>query len=392
MSTRKPENPDQIQPRGGVRPDMEASMVRKSSTPRPTPADLNDRETADNVLIAWDELDEQLLQMLAEDPERGRRLRKLQDADGWLRARAAEAAVKTGGPALLECPSAEELYDFGQGPGATGLSQARQDAIDRHLATCRECDSFVETLMSAPRPELILGLPEEESEADTEVPAWVRPTPIHPIKRKGPRRLLVGAGLAAAAAIVAMVAIQSQSGPTWELPQLAAVRGTDPGPILFPRGRVLLPSDEVLAVFPALYGPVEWQLQPVPNASEYKVWFTPHSDSVFPVDGKSLTPMHEKVPSGKWNGTLAAGLYTVTATATVSGLPEKIGEHDFEVKDDSALEKRLLALKDEPEPKRTVDAIIVLDKAQYWNEARNLARTLPESPKRDDYLRQIPGR
>src|SRR4029079_14369863 len=156
--------------------------------------------------------------MLAEDPERGRRLRKLQDADGWLRARAADAARKTGGSALLECPEAEELYDFGQGPGATTLSQARQDAIDRHLATCRECEQFVETLTSAPVPPMVLGLPEEDREDLPVDPAWVRPTPVIPLRRKGPRRFLVGGGLAAAAAVVVMVAIQTQSGPRMVFP------------------------------------------------------------------------------------------------------------------------------------------------------------------------------
>lgn len=391
MSTRNPENPDQIEPRSGARADMESSMDRKSSTPRPTRAELNDRETADNVLIAWDELDEQLLQMLAEDPERGRRLRKLQDADGWLRARATEAALKKGGPALLECPSSEELYDFGQGPGATGLSQARHDAIDRHLATCRECESLVETLTVPPVPELILGLPEEDAESEQAIPTWTRPTPIHPIRRKGPQRLLVGAGLAAAAALVAMIAIQSQSAPEMDFP-IHKVRGVAGEAILFPRGRVLLPSDEVLKVFPALYGPLEWQVAPVAGASEYKLEISLHEDSAFAGPGTPMSPpITAPHASGKWSGTLVEGEYTVSARALVHGLPEKLGEHDFHAQTDSRLERQLIALKDEPEPKRTLAAITLLDEAKYWNEARALARTLPATHKRDDYLSQIPG-
>jgi hypothetical protein len=377
-------------------------MDRESRTPRPPTADLNDREkaadpsmdrhTAHDALIAWDELDEQLLRMLAEDPERGRRLRKLQDADGWLRARAAEAARKTGGPALLECPEAEELYDFGQGPGATTLSQARQDAIDRHLATCRECEAFVETLTSVPVPPLVLGMPAEEIESEPMAPAWVRPTPIHPIQRKGPRRLWVGAGLAAAAAVVAMIAIQSQSTPALQFPKQPVLRGSAGGPILFPRGNVLLPSVELQSAFPALDGSVAWQVESVKGASEYKLRFTKHNDSAFGGDEKPIASVDATQPSGTWNGTLVAGNYTVSATAVVHGLPEVIGPRDFEAKQDAGLERRLLALKGEPEPKRTLDAIAVLDELQYWNDARALARTLPDSPERDRYLSQIPGR
>ena len=35
---------------------------------------------------------------------------------------------------------------FGQGPGASPMSLERRDQIDRHLATCRECEQFVATL------------------------------------------------------------------------------------------------------------------------------------------------------------------------------------------------------------------------------------------------------
>jgi hypothetical protein len=387
MSTRNPENPDQIQPRGGVDADMETSMDRKSTVSRPPPPDFSQPKTAENALIAWDELDEQLLQMLAEDPERGRRLRKLQDVDGWLRARAAEAAVKTGGPALLECPEAEELYDFGQGPGSTTLSQARQDAIDRHLATCRECESFVETLTSAPVPELVLGLPEEDVEVD--VPTWTRPTPIHPIKRQGPRRLLVGAGLAAAAAVVAMIAIQSQSAPSLGLPVQVEVRGSQP--ILYPRGHVLVPSDELKKVFPALGGPVEYQVDPQQDASGYTLYLSRHDASAF-AKTEPVDQIDSKEPAGFITRPLPVDHYTLAASFTVQGLPQPLTAREFDVRTDPAIESKLLEIRSQPEPQRTVAAIKILVNDDYWNDARNLARTLPASSERDLFLNQPPGR
>ncbi len=395
MSSRKPENPDQTQPRGGLGSDSGASMKRDLNVPRSMPADLttaglDDPKTADEALIAWDELDAQLLQMLAEDPERGRRLRKLQDADGWLRARAAEAARKTGGPALLDCPEAEELYDFGQGPGATTLSQARQDAIDRHLATCRECEAFVETL-SVPMPAgLELGMPDEEPEELPVDPAWVRPTPVIPLRRKGPRRLLVGAGLAAAAVVVALIAIQTQSAPGLAFPQQPPLRGSAGGPIFYPRGHVLAPSEELKKVFPALGGRIEWLIEPSKDATEYQFLWIRHDDSAF---AKELgRGRFDSKDSSGFISQLDEGSYTLFATAIVNGLPHPMTPREFDVQTDPAIEAQLLATRGQPTIERTMTAIRLLQAAKYWTDARDLARSLPPSPERDLFLSQTPGR
>src|SRR6185436_19069116 len=48
------------------------------------------------------------------------------------------------------CPTSEELYDFGHGPGFGPLTSERRREIDLHLRRCAECEGFVESLAAPP--------------------------------------------------------------------------------------------------------------------------------------------------------------------------------------------------------------------------------------------------
>ncbi|MBL8860115.1 MAG: hypothetical protein JNL28_16515 [Planctomycetes bacterium] len=359
-------------------------MNRELNGPRSRPDDLRDPHTANDALLRWDELDEQLLRMLSEDPERGWRLRKLQDADGWLRRRATEAARKAVGPALLICPPPEDLYDFGQGPGANLLTPERRASIDRHLATCLECERFVTTLSTAPPSPLVGGMPEE-------APAPIeRAAPTITVPRR--RLRLVPVLATAAAVVVIFFGVRSLMTPAaTSFPEGPLLRGAAGGPLLYPRERVLLPSAEVAALFPALNAPLRFEVEPQPEADSYRFDLFRHEGGAFGRDVK-LEGAAVAANSFVARAPREAGRFTFEVWVTRRGLDQRLGARDFQIATDAALESDLLALRTAPESERTLQAVVLLHEAGYVADARELARTLPESPDRDRYLSQSPGR
>lgn len=391
MSTRGPNNPDQSAPSGQGPADLDAPMNGESNGPRDQAPDLRNPQTAYDALLRWDELDEQLLRLLAEDPERGKRLRKLQNAEGWLRARAAEAAEKAAGPTLLLCPPSEELYDFGQGPGASGLSAERHAAIDRHLATCLDCERFVATLTTPPPSPLILGLGDEPIATPIE---RVPPQLVEPVRVDRPlvrRRRMWPAVAAAAAVVVLYVGVHQFAVEPLRFPEAPLLRGAAGGPVLFPRGDVLMASAEVRALFPALGMPLVFEVEAQDGAEEYTFELWRHEGGAFGRDER-IDYMHPKTPTTTSSTARAVGHFTFKGFATVHGLPQTLGAHGFEVAAHPDLDARLLALGKRPESERTLAAVVLLHDAGFTTDARALARTLPASPERDRYLAQIPGR
>jgi hypothetical protein len=86
------------------------------------------------------------------------------------------------------------------------------------------------------------------------------------------------------------------------------------------------------------------------------------------------------------------GKYTLAASFTVQGLPHPLTPREFDVRSDPSIEGQLLSTGNQAEPQRTLAAIEILTANDYWNDARNLARTLPASTERDRFLNQPPGR
>lgn len=382
MSQNPPEIPDQGAPRRRVSADESTSMMRDSNGPRSRSADPRAPHTADDALLVWDELDEQLLRMLEEDPDRGWRLRKLQDADGWLRQCASEAARRAAGPALLVCPPPEDLYDFGQGPGANALPAERREAIDRHLATCLECERFVRTLASPPPVPLLLDPPAEPAQ---DAPA-VRPLTR---RRTGPRLAPILAAAAAVAGLYLGARLFVASEPRF--PSHAVLRGAAGGPAYFPRDRVLLPSPELAARFPALAAPVTFEVEGQAEAESYRFELFRHEGGALGQDVR-IDAQVASTNLATARRAKEAGRFTFEAWVVRHGLDQRLGERGFQVAADPLVEARLLALAGRADEERTLAAVHVLHEAGYVTDARALARTLPHSSARDRYLSQMPGR
>lgn len=385
------EIPDRKDPSEPAASDLGAAMKNTSNGPRFLPADLqNDPKAAHDALLHWDVQDEQILRLLAQHPEHGGRLDTLQRADGWLRQRAADSIVartQNGeygpGPDLLACPAADELYDFGGGPGASPLPRDRQLAIDRHLATCRACDSLVATLASVPPSPLILGGGAEAPASDVAAP---------PIRRFPVRRIVVP--LAAAAAVVLAIGVWRAFAPTttraaW--PAAPLLRGETADALLWPRGRVLERTPASERLVPALGASFPFELAAAKGLVERRL-------QVFRTAGGAFD---EALPVAEWTSAadasasptaLGAGHYTWKAWTRERGLDVELGSRDFEVVSDDALLRELAAILESGDADAGVRAVALLDARGFRADARVLARSLPPSAERDAYLGRAPGR
>lgn len=383
------EIPDREDPCQPAASDLEAAMKNTSNGPRFLPADLqNDPKAAHDALLHWDEQDEQILRLLARHPEHGGRLDTLQRADGWLRRRAADSIVartQNGdsgpGPDSLACPTADELYDFGGGPGAHPLPRERQLAIDRHLAACRACDSLVATLASVPPSPLILGEGPDGAAA-----------PSAPVRRFPVRRVVVP--LAAAAAVVLAIGVWRAFSPTttraaW--PQAPLLRGETADALLWPRGRVLERSAVVERLVPALAAALPFELAASAGPGEHRLQVFRTAGGAFD-DPALVAEWTSAALASAAPSALGPGHYTWKAWTRERGLDAELGSRDFEVVGDEALLREVAAILDAGGPDAGVRAVALLDARGFRADARALARTLPPSAERDAYLGRIPGR
>jgi hypothetical protein len=196
---------------------------------------------------------------------------------------------------------------------------------------------------------------------------------------------------AAAAVIVTAIGIHNLGQAPLRFPEAPILRGSAGGPILYPRGHVLLPSAELKALFPTLGQSVAYQIEPQAEASEYTFVFTRHDGGAFGHEVPVKTETGSQT-SGMAPIPLSVGAYTLTLWAKVNGLDQRLAARDFDVRVDPKLESELLALASQSETERVMSAITMLHTRGYVNDARNLARTMPASPERDRFLGQIPGR
>lgn len=373
MSDRPRENPEVSPPRDADAADARAAMRSVPHGPRYRPSDLNDARTADEALLHWDELDRELLSLLAADPARAEKLSLLRRADDELRRGSAGAAQ--------ECPDSADLYDFANGPGAAQLAPERVAAIDRHLAACRDCEQLVATLATAPPPPLILG---EEPVLERVAPV-VRPLPA-------PRRAVRWGWIAAAAVFLGVLGSLPallERGPRW--PEAPLLRGEAAGALLFPRDRVVAREAAIVAAWPALGGAVRFEIAPQKDAGEYRVEIRRHSGGAFE-RGDVLATWSSSEPAFERALDLPAGHYTWEAWALVNGLETPLGARDFAVEARGGAHDALEKLAASPEEHRTLAALERLHELGFLTDARALARSLPPSPERDAYLARAPGR
>jgi hypothetical protein len=374
---------------------MKSAPNGPGSTPRwPSPVNLGDLAWAEEALAHWDELEPAVLEAIAAHPQHGPRLAMLQRADRWL-SKGVQAAR-----AADSCPAAEELYDYGRGPGYGPLSSARRAEIERHLLGCMECESHVETL--AIPPPVPMDLPAGDA-ARRRVPAPLRatrptPSPIleEPLRKTRFRPLPRFAPLAVAASLVLALGIWIAIAPSGSekvgFPSAPLLRGNSGGPLYFPRERVLRPSAAIAAAFPALGSELVFEVEPQADASGYSIDLARHSGDAFAVEEESLAHLTGAAPTIRATLALEPGAYTWTARVVVRGLTRDLGARDFVVAEDAEVERQLADLRGVAEPERSLKAVRILHEGGFVADARALARAMPESADRDAYLGQVPGR
>lgn len=303
--------------------------------------------------------------------ECGPGLALLTRAQMWLESRAPSPAG--------ECPPAEDLYDYGGGPGATPLPPHRREQIDTHLADCADCEATVATLASRPPSPLVLDPPEPD------LP--VRGRPAGDLGR-GRLRALVPA-LAAAAVLLAMFFVFRETnarGPSaisYHYPEKDVLRGAAEGDLMFPRGKVLAGEEG------GLWSELVFELVPRDRAASYVVYLTRTQGGAFEA-GERIAELESgtpEVPAGPVvEKLMVPGHYTWEAWAVIDGLDVHLGRRDFEVVEDEQVLAQLDRLRGEPEPERS-EAILRLLHTRYPTDARAHARTLPPSEEREAYLR-----
>ena len=372
--------------------------------------DLLDPRRADEALAHWDELEPGLLTAIESHPQHGPRLKAVRRAERWLGERGPE--LRVAGP----CPTSEELYDFGRGPGFGPLSSERRREIDTHLRRCQECEGFVETL-AAP-PPVPLELPQssrkpgamvpaagpevpaafsttEETRPSTTATPWLEPArPTH--LRKLPRLVPLAAAAAVVLGFGIWFAMQEKPASPTGFPGAPLLRGSSTSALLFPRDRVLHATEAVRAAFPALDGSVCFELEPVAGAESYEVDVARHGKDAFAVEETKLFEVAGDTPTIRTDvsrtSALATGDYTWTGRAKVRGLDEPLGQRDFSIVEDAALCDDLLRLAGRAEPEKSLAAVQLLHAKGFLTDARAIARAMPTSPERDAYLEQARGR
>lgn len=335
-------------------------------------------QEVEEALARWDELAPETLEVLARDPVHGPRLSRLQLAEAWLAERAAGDAPA----AVRECPEAEELFDYGRGPGYRPLAPERRAQLDRHVLRCEPCRSLSASLQRRPPVPLeILPLgPGAGAEA-----GWAH----SPAAGPRPSRLrLVRAALplAAAAAVLALalprLLDRGQALPAF--PERPLLRdGGDAAALLAPRGALLRSNP--------LAPERHIELAPVPRAEHYRAQLLLHGGGAFEA-GEPIGELLADVPHLALPD-LAPGRYTLAAWVRVDGLDQPLGRRDFQVVLDPELERALgRAAGPGPLSESTLRGLVrELDARSYWTDARAVARRLPAAPERDAYL-SAPGR
>lgn len=410
MSDERREKREAQAPFARSRADERADMTTTPRGPRFGLEDLNDPGRSLEALAHWDELEPELLSALEAHPRHGPRLATLRDAERWLLE---QAPARTSHRAFGACPSSEDLYDFGRGPGYAQLDPHRRLRIEEHVQACEACQELVTTLSAPPPLPLDISpleqLPAPErlfSERSPAIPSvHVQPArqaaqgdlPGH--LSTAPRgRVLRGSWLRFAAAASVLIvggvlvfeALRSKAplGPT----QDPLLRGRSAEALIQPRGRVLGADSAARELWPALGSAFTFEVAPVRDAEVYTVELWRAGADPFE-RGEKLARGESAEPIVTLAAALVPGRYTWEAWVRVNGIESQLGTRDFEVAADPAIDEQLRALDGVVDPTQKLErALQLLDRAGYRADARNLARTLPAGALRDLWLAPVPAR
>ena len=383
-------------PTAGASADSARPMKQDNRQPRFGPQDLRSTDAAREALVHYEHQPDPTIDALRRDPHHQARLERLQAADTWLRdqARAAGAPV--------ECPLAEELYEYGGGPGAglagLALSAERRAAIDRHLAACAECDGFVATLASVPPSPVVYGMGEDETAptGEGQGPATILQHPAAaPLpsldehrRRRAPRWLLaaVAAGLVFATGLTLTRTERMAAADGY--PAVERLRGEADDALAAPGGRVLAVDARVAARFPALAQGVRLELRPGAAAQTWRF-----DVSQLGADGASERPLFQKGGAEArcefqpaLHGLQAGDTFAWEVRANQAGLVKFLGRRETTLVADDELSRALLAAED------ALAAVHLLHAGGWRMEALALARSLPPSGARDSYIEALLAR
>lgn len=319
-------------------------------------------------LLRWDELTQDELSNLTAETGAAAQLEHLQVAERWL--------ASAGPTPSTPCPPAEDLYDLGQGPGATSIDPLRASEVSEHLEVCTPCRELVETLASTPPVPLDLE------------PELAPVLPLRSVTRRGPRRML--APLMTAAAGLLIFGLWPDSNASHSSEVLAALpSGFPESPVLrgganelaFPRGLVLERASETL---PGWASELSFEIRPASDADSFRVEVREQGVGAF--EAGTLIGVLEGT-----NSTLAAdaellaaltpGRYSWEAWSLRDGLERSIGARDFEVQSAGSVWSTLSEAGE-----LDSRAVRFLHELGLVTDAQRLALTLPSSAARDAYL------
>jgi len=324
-------------------------------------------------LLRFDELSQEELTELETNPAARDELHRLQLAEAWL-----TEPFSSEGADESSCPSPEVLFDFGQKLEPMALSNSEQVKLSEHLDQCAECSALVATLAERPPSPLIVvdsTLPNGHR-APSPRPQGNRAVRIAQRPRSMERASLRNAPFLVAASLLAVLVLSGWptsvlgKGPS-QFPSPSVMRGSSSLTLISPRNLVLSRSRDL----PGLPQPngLIFEARPFPGAASYEF-------KVFERNGSALQSDAERASRGLMTGAapqlllaspLPVGHYSWSATAVLeTGERKPLGEMDFRVVADEALEDELMSLGE------SVDAVLRLDYGHYYADARTLTRRL----------------
>jgi len=336
------------------------------------------------------------------------RLSLLRQAETWM---ADQGSSNRGTPpSSSPCPSAEELYDFGQGPGAEELPLVHRRRVEAHLVECADCRGLVATLAQRP-PAPLLDRAAEPDPRPAPQPLRLLPQAGSVRRARGPRRNWLAYAAAAAVLLGAAYLWNSGRSPlgaergelaqltadkSFEFPELPVLRGESAMALHYPSGRVLAaaPDSAQSRISGTWFTPC-FEIAPQPQAQQYRIELSRAPQAAFGkperiADSSSAQPSFELLAERLQP--LAPGEYSWEAWALVNGLEQPLGRRSFEVVLDAAALEQLRTFDAMAEPARSNAALGWLVAHEYFSDARAWARSLPASPQRDEFLSQFPGR